>query len=65
MQKIKSWQTGTVVGQLSNRSYLVKTGTETIPRNRQFLKPQKQLANKAVPDSSANVKGPNVAIVNV
>ena len=40
LQKRKTWQAGTLVEQLSDRSYRVKTGSETIRRNRQFLKLQ-------------------------
>ena len=50
LQRGKSWQAGTLLKQLSDRSYLVKTGTETIRRNRQFLKPQEQSAVNVVPE---------------
>ena len=45
LQKGKTWQAGTLVEQLSDRSYRVKTGCETIRRNRQFLKPKEQSAS--------------------
>ena len=48
LQKGKSWQAGTLVDQLSDRSYLVKTGNETIRRNRHYLKPKEQSASKVV-----------------
>ena len=41
-KKGQSWQAGTLVEQLSNRSYLVKTGSDNIRRNRHFLKPKEQ-----------------------
>ena len=57
-QRGKSWQTGTMVKQLSDKSYLVKTGTGTIRRNRQFLKPQEPSASKVVHESVPNVPEP-------
>ena len=45
LQKGKTWQAGTLVEQLSDRSYRVRTGSETIRRNRQFLKPKEQSAS--------------------
>ena len=58
LQRGKSWQTGTLVKQLSDKSYLVKTGTGTIRRNRQFLKPQEPPASKFVLESVPNVPEP-------
>ena len=55
LQRGKSWQTGTLVKQLSDKCYLVKTGTGTICRNWQFLKPQEPPASKVVPESVPNV----------
>ena len=40
-KKGQSWQAGSLVEQLSDRSYLVKTGSENIRQNRHFLKPRK------------------------
>ena len=59
LQRGKSWQVGTLVKQLSNRSYLVKTGTETIRRNRQFLKPQEQSAANVVTEIPSNTTEPD------
>ena len=42
LKKGQSWQPGTLVEQLSDRSYLVKTGSDNIRRNRHFLKPKEQ-----------------------
>lgn len=42
LKKGQSWQAGTLVEQLSDRSYLVKTGSDNIRRNRHFLKPKEQ-----------------------
>ena len=42
LQRGQSWQPGTLVEQLSDRPCLVKTGSETIRRNRHFLKPKEQ-----------------------
>ena len=42
LKKGQSWQAGTLVEQLSNRYYLVKTGSDNIRRNRHFLKPKEQ-----------------------
>ena len=58
LQRGKSWQAGTLVKQLSDRSYLVKTGSETIRRNRQFLKPQEQSAAKVGMETSHKVAKP-------
>ena len=57
-QKVKSWQAGTLIKQLCNRSYLVRTGSETIHRNRQFLKPLKQSAAKVGLQTSPKVTKP-------
>ena len=45
LKKGHSWQAGTLVEQLSDRSYLVKTGSDNIRRNRHFLKPKEQSAS--------------------
>ena len=58
LQRGMSWQAGTLVKQLSDRSYLVKTGSETIRRNRQFLKPQEQSAAKVGMETSHKVTKP-------
>ena len=45
LKKGHSWQAGTLVEQLSDRSYLVKTGSDNIRGNRHFLKPKEQSAS--------------------
>ena len=45
LKKGQSWQAGTLVEQLSDRSYLVKTGSHNIRQNRHFLKPNEQSAS--------------------
>lgn len=42
LKKGQSWQAGTLVEQLSDRSYLVKTRSDNICRGRHFLKPKEQ-----------------------
>ena len=42
LKKGQSWQAGTLVEQLSDRSFLVKTGNVNIRRNRHVLKPKEQ-----------------------
>lgn len=55
LQKGKPWQAGTLVEQLSDRSYRVKTGSETIRQNRQFLKPKEQSASSIASKVSPEV----------
>ena len=45
LKKGQSWQAGTLLEQLSDRSHLVKTGSDNIRRNRHFLKPKEQSAS--------------------
>ena len=40
-----TWTTGTCVKKLSNRSYLVNTGDETVRRNREALRPRQDVDN--------------------
>ena len=65
LQRGKSWQAGNLVKQLSDRSYLVKTGSETIRRNRQFLRPQEQSATRVGLETSPKVTKPNGVLVPV
>ena len=39
MRKNQIWKQATCVEKLSDRSYVVQSGNETIKRNRQFLRP--------------------------
>jgi len=55
LQKGKSWQTGTLVEQLSDRSYVVKTGGETVRRNRHFLKPKEKSTTNVSPKATTEV----------
>ena len=65
LQRGKSWQAGTIVKQLSDRSYLVKTGSENIRRNRQFLRQQEQSTGKVGLETSPKVIKPNGVHVSV
>ena len=65
LQRGKSWQAGTLVKQLSDRCYLVKTGSETIRRNRQFLRPEEQSAARVGLETSPKVTTSNGAHVPI
>jgi len=63
LQKNQTWKQVTCVKKLSDRSYVVQSGNETIRRNRQFLRPavepgtmEKQSTNVGTPESRENRK---------
>ena len=63
LRKNQTWKQATCVEKLSDRSYVVQSGNETIRRNRQFLRPavepatvEKQSTNVGTPESRENRK---------
>jgi len=65
LKKGQSWQPGTLVEQSSNRSYLVKTGSDSIRQNRHFLKPKEQsVSNSAKKKPTEVAQEQPVAIVS-
>ena len=53
LRKNQTWKQATCVEKLSDRSYVVQSGNETIRRNRQFLRPAVEPAT--VEKESTNV----------
>jgi len=61
LRKNQTWKQATCVEKLSDRSYVVQSGNETLRRNRQFLRPalepatvEKQSTNVGTPESKEN-----------
>ena len=55
LKKAKNWQSGSLVEQLSDGSYLVKTENETIRQYGYYLKPKEKPATNVVPEVSPDV----------